>query len=967
MTVSTQVSRNEYTGNGATTQYDFTFRILDKSHLLVQTLDTSENIVTLTLGTDYTVTGVNRYNGGKVVLTSALPAGYKISIERSTPVTQEASIRNQGGFFPEIHEDALDKLTMLVQQAYGWWSGLSLRKPSWLANYYDALNNRIRNLRDPSQDQDAVTKSYADGLYDGAISYSDAQFERTLRVPESSVGVIPGVAARKNHILAFNSTGNPITVLPESGSAADVLIDLASSEDGLGSYMVNFKRNPLAAAISTAVSVAMALSSLNVSVWEFRDLVTDRPDAEDQNTWDWSPAIQAAYNNIGTYLPYIMGTNTRHASATLQFPPGYYRCSEQVQADFSSYSGYVYGRPKVTITGYGASIGCGVEQDYAWVIKGTLLNLSGLDFVTDPTVNYAYGLKLGDENKTTSNYAVTGVIRDVRGFNLTKFIVCGWAFDMRIEGIYATGFKQDPSVSEPATAFEILKHVSDNCNNITIIRPQFETTNTKNYRAFRIIGNSTLSTHHDIHIWGGHFESHQWGIRLISIEADTTTSRPAITRSSFNGMTLLENGADGDTTAPASTNLIVLEQTHSCAFRSCNISTTNTTTNAYDPLSHKSLIKYSGSAMRLLLDSCYFVTAFAGVAGSSNNRNMYSVVDTTEHSSGRYSLTYRDCTINNFATTVSNGCVMAGGTNGSRKIIESISDDGTKWSLGYTTNDAMTGTVADMITVSNDGVVIANSFAATNFDSSSAIRIGYNNTTPGQRSINFYGAGTTTLTGQVYGNSAGSVTVTSTNNIFLSPNGGSGETMYTGNLKPNATGSYSLGTSSFYPNNIYSQNAVTVVSDVNYKANVKVLSEEEEYQTLISAVGSLPFSAWQLKSAIAEKGADSARWHVGVIAQQVKSAITDAGLDWTKYGLITYESFSQEVTKGDDGYYYPVVDEEEAPKIPVNACGYIDAIDGADSVITADDGTITYTREIYMLRMEEFFTLRMAYIERKFS
>ncbi|MCS5960825.1 hypothetical protein LNP74_19535 [Klebsiella pneumoniae subsp. pneumoniae] len=99
MTVSTQVSRNESTpGTAPLTQYDFTFRILDKSHLLVQTLDTSENIVTLTLGTvPTTVTGVNRYNGGKVVLTSALPAGYKISIERSTPVTQEASIRNRGG------------------------------------------------------------------------------------------------------------------------------------------------------------------------------------------------------------------------------------------------------------------------------------------------------------------------------------------------------------------------------------------------------------------------------------------------------------------------------------------------------------------------------------------------------------------------------------------------------------------------------------------------------------------------------------------------------------------------------------------------------------------------------------------------------------------------------------------------------------------------------------------------------
>lgn len=240
MTVSTQVSRNEYTGNGATTQYDFTFRILDKSHLLVQTLDTSKSIVTLTLGTDYTVTGVNRYNGGKVVLTSALPAGYKISIERSTPVTQEASIRNQGGFFPEIHEDAFDKLTMLVQQAYGWWSGLSLRKPSWLANYYDALNNRIRNLRDPSQAQDAATKHYVDDQINNTNSAwqegdrvldqkIDSNFRRSLRVPDSYVEALPLLSQLEGKILAF-SGGRPIGVLPESGSAADVMIELADDD-----------------------------------------------------------------------------------------------------------------------------------------------------------------------------------------------------------------------------------------------------------------------------------------------------------------------------------------------------------------------------------------------------------------------------------------------------------------------------------------------------------------------------------------------------------------------------------------------------------------------------------------------------------------------------------------------------------------------------------------------------------------
>ncbi|EPR2979610.1 phage tail fiber protein [Klebsiella pneumoniae] len=252
MTVSTQVSRNEYTGNGATTQYDFTFRILDKSHLLVQTLDTSESIVTLTLGTDYTVTGVNRYNGGKVVLTSALPAGYKISIERSIPVTQEASIRNQGGFFPEIHEDAFDKLTMIIQRMYGWWSGLALKKPSWLANYYDAQNNRIRNLRDPSQEQDAATKNYVDSqIVDNTNAWQegdrvldqkiDENLSRSLRVPESIVSQLYPVSGRRDSILGFNSEGNPVPIFSMT-ETADLAVKLASSDTGLGDELLAVKQ-----------------------------------------------------------------------------------------------------------------------------------------------------------------------------------------------------------------------------------------------------------------------------------------------------------------------------------------------------------------------------------------------------------------------------------------------------------------------------------------------------------------------------------------------------------------------------------------------------------------------------------------------------------------------------------------------------------------------------------------------------
>ncbi|HFR4130868.1 TPA: phage tail fiber protein, partial [Raoultella ornithinolytica] len=209
MTVSTQVSRNEYTGNGATTQYDFTFRIMDKSDLLVQTLDTSENITTLTIDVDYSVTGVNRYSGGKVVLNTPLPDGYKISIERSIPVTQETSIRNQGGFFPEIHEDAFDKLTMIIQRMYGWWSGLALKKPSWLANYYDAVNNRIRNLRDPSQAQDAATKSYVDSSDIDLQQQITSNLNRSLRVPDSFISQLPPADERAWKGLGFDGAGQP--------------------------------------------------------------------------------------------------------------------------------------------------------------------------------------------------------------------------------------------------------------------------------------------------------------------------------------------------------------------------------------------------------------------------------------------------------------------------------------------------------------------------------------------------------------------------------------------------------------------------------------------------------------------------------------------------------------------------------------------------------------------------------------
>ncbi|EBY0680849.1 phage tail protein, partial [Salmonella enterica subsp. enterica serovar Corvallis] len=67
--------------------------------------------------------------------------------------------------------------------------------------------------------QDAATKSYVDSL-------SNTNLSRTLRTPEPIIS-LPDIDQRKNKIVAMDDSGNPLMVLPESGSAADVLIELA--------------------------------------------------------------------------------------------------------------------------------------------------------------------------------------------------------------------------------------------------------------------------------------------------------------------------------------------------------------------------------------------------------------------------------------------------------------------------------------------------------------------------------------------------------------------------------------------------------------------------------------------------------------------------------------------------------------------------------------------------------------------
>ena len=90
-----------------------------------------------------------------------------------------------------------------------------------------------------------------------------------------------------------------------------------------------------------------------------------------------------------------------------------------------------------------------------------------------------------------------------------------------------------------------------------------------------------------------------------------------------------------------------------------------------------------------------------------------------------------------------------------------------------------------------------------------------------------------------------------------------------------------LGDVSFRFDDIYATNGTIQTSDENEKQNIASLTSAEI--TAATAISKL-FKTFKWKDKVEAKG-DKARTHTGVVAQQVQSAMSDAGLDASKYAF----------------------------------------------------------------------------------
>ena len=102
------------------TALPYTFKVFAAADLNVVRLNTSTGVETsLVLGSDYTVAlngNQNTNPGGTVNLTVAASATSTVTITSDIANLQPTDLTNQGGFYPEVITDSLDRATIQIQQ-----------------------------------------------------------------------------------------------------------------------------------------------------------------------------------------------------------------------------------------------------------------------------------------------------------------------------------------------------------------------------------------------------------------------------------------------------------------------------------------------------------------------------------------------------------------------------------------------------------------------------------------------------------------------------------------------------------------------------------------------------------------------------------------------------------------------------------------------------------------------------------
>lgn len=263
MTISSNSRKaGPFIGNGTAATFPYTFKVFQASDLEVVKLTVATNVETvLTLGTDFTAVvneDQNSNPGGTITLTAgALATGFNLVITSDIENLQPTDLTNQGGFYPEVITDALDRATIQIQQLQEGLDRAALLPITSSADAASLVADIVR-LADSADNLDIDANNIASiNAVAGSISNVN-----TVATNISNVNTVAGVSANVTAVGTNIASVN--TVAADLNEPVSEIETVAGSITNVNTVGNNISNVNTVAGISANVTTVAGISA-NVS------------------------------------------------------------------------------------------------------------------------------------------------------------------------------------------------------------------------------------------------------------------------------------------------------------------------------------------------------------------------------------------------------------------------------------------------------------------------------------------------------------------------------------------------------------------------------------------------------------------------------------------------------------------------------------------------------------------------------
>ena len=283
MTISsTSRKAGPYIGSGAAATFPFAFKVFSTSDIEVVRLEVSTTLETvLVLTADYTAilnADQNSNPGGSITLVAGpLAAGFNLVLTSDVANLQGTDLTNQGGFYPEVINDSLDRATIQIQQLQEE-VDRSAKLPITSAEDANALVADIVRLADSADNLDT------DAINIGSINTVAAAITNVNTVATN----VASVNTAAGSIANINATATNIANVNAVG------LDLLEPTSEINTVAVN---------ITNVNSVGDNISNVNTVAGNNADVTTVAGDIGNVNI------VGAAIANINTTAANIANVN----------------------------------------------------------------------------------------------------------------------------------------------------------------------------------------------------------------------------------------------------------------------------------------------------------------------------------------------------------------------------------------------------------------------------------------------------------------------------------------------------------------------------------------------------------------------------------------------------------------------------------------------------------------------------------